>query len=254
MKFDGKVVIVTGGVSGIGLSVAEALAKKGAKVITADLSATPTVLAPQASIAAFKTDVADPTSVQKLVDAVMQAHGRIDCLVQSAGIGLDVPLLDTMPEQFDRIIGVNLKGTFLVGQAVARVMVAQGRGAIVNIASVSGLRGNVGRTAYGASKGAVVTMSEVMAVELAQAGVRVNIVAPGPVETPLVAHLHDQEIRQSWYDTVPMRRYGTPDEIANAAIFLCSDEASYITGHTLVVDGGFMAAGIQRQAGRDSKG
>lgn len=254
MRFDGKIVVVTGGESGIGLAAAQSLAQKGAKVITADLSATVTALDPQATIAAFKTDVADPNAVQGLVDAVMRAHGRIDCLIQSAGIGLDVPLVDTTPEQFDRIITVNLKGMFLVGQAVARIMVAQGSGAIVNIASVSGLRGNVGRAAYGASKGGVVTMSEVMAVELAQAGVRVNIVAPGPVETPLVAQLHDQEIRQSWYDTVPMRRYGTPDEIANAAIFLCSDEASYINGHTLVVDGGFMAAGIQRQTGHGARG
>lgn len=251
MRFMGKIVVVTGGVSGIGLSVAETLAKEGAKVISADLAAPNTSLDPNAAIAAFKTDVADPGSVQRLVDAVMQAHGRIDCLIQSAGIGLDVPMVDTSPEQFDRVITVNLKGTFLVGQAVARVMVGQGHGAIVNIASVSGLRGNVGRTAYGASKGGVVTMSEVMAVELATAGIRVNVVAPGPVETPLVAQLHDKEIRQSWYDTVPMRRYGSSQEIANAAIFLCSDEASYINGHTLVVDGGFMAAGIQRQAGRD---
>ncbi|MDE2327968.1 MAG: SDR family oxidoreductase, partial [Rhodospirillales bacterium] len=151
------------------------------------------------------------------------------------------------PELFDRIIAINLRGTFLVAQAAARAMVAQGGGAIVNIASVSGMRGNVGRTAYGASKGGVVIMSQVMAVELATAGVRVNVIAPGPVDTPLVARMHDAEIRRIWTDAVPMRRYATPEEIAGAAAFLCSEDAGYVTGHVLAVDGGFLGTGVQRR-------
>lgn len=174
----------------------------------------------------------------------MARHGRLDILVNSAGIGRDIPFLDTPLAEFDRLIAVNLRGTFLVGQVAARHMVQSGGGAIVNIASVSGLRGNRGRAAYGASKGGVVTLSQVMAVELAGCGVRVNVIAPGPIETPLVAAVHTEAIRRDWLRQVPMRRYGTPEEIAGVAAFLCSDDAGYVTGHVLAADGGFLAGGI----------
>jgi NAD(P)-dependent dehydrogenase (short-subunit alcohol dehydrogenase family) len=119
-------------------------------------------------------------------------------------------------------------------------------GAIVNIASVSGLRGSVGRAAYGASKGGVITLSQVMAVELAPLGIRVNVIAPGPIDTPLVQRLHDNEVRDAYHRLVPMARYGTPAEIAGAALYLCGPDAAYITGHVLAVDGGFLAAGLRR--------
>ncbi len=244
MRLDGQVAIVTGGLSGIGAAIAARFAAVGARVIAADLTAPAAPLAADAAIAPFACDVAAPASVGALVEAVLAAHGRIDCLVNSAGIGRDVAFLDTPVEVFDRMIAVNLRGTFLVGQACARAMVAAGRGAIINIASVSGLRGNIGRAAYGAAKGGVVTLTQVMATELAPCGVRVNALASGPVDTPLVATMHDPAIRAAWTRVTPMHRYAAPEEIAGAALFLASDEASFVSGHVLAVDGGFAAAGL----------
>ena len=243
MRLAGKIAIVTGGLSGIGAAVAERLVAEGAQVVAADLATDATSLG-DAKLAPFQADVANPDSVAALVAAVLARHGRIDCLVNSAGIGRDIPFLDTPLEMFDRIVAINLRGTFIVGQAVARAMRDSGGGAIVNIASVSGMTGNVGRSAYGASKGGVVVLSQVMAVDLAAFGIRVNVLAPGPVETPLVAAMHGAEIRERWAGVVPMRRYAQPAEMAGAAAFLCSDDASYVTGHVLAVDGGFLGAGL----------
>lgn len=247
-RLAGKVAVVTGGLSGIGAAIARRLASEGARVIAADLSASDRVVQNGAAapdgIEPAPLDVANEASVADCFAAVIARHGRLDILVNSAGIGRDLPFLDTPAAEFDQQIAVNLRGTFLAGQAAARHMAAGNGGAIVNIASVSGLRGNRGRAAYGASKGGVVTMSQVMAVELAQYGIRVNVIAPGPIETPLVATLHTDAIRQDWLRQVPMRRYGTTDEIAGVAAFLCSDDAGYVTGHVLAADGGFMAGGI----------
>jgi NAD(P)-dependent dehydrogenase (short-subunit alcohol dehydrogenase family) len=189
-------------------------------------------------------DVTDPASVDTLVQGAIAAHGRIDVLVNSAGIGHGIPFLETPVEIFDRVIAVNLKGTFLVARAAAREMVGRGAGRIINIASVSGQRGNTGRAAYGASKGGVIALSQVMAVELAPRGVLVNVISPGPVETPLVARMHTAAAREAWLDRTPLGRYARPDQIAAAAVFLASDDAGHIVGHVLSVDGGFMAAGI----------
>ncbi len=234
VSLQGKVAIVTGGASGIGAAVAVRFVAEGADVVAADI----------APDAAHHLDVASAESCAALVSRVMAAHGRVDCLVNCAGIGVDIPFLDTPVETFDRIIAVNLRGSFLIGQACAKVM--QPGSAIVNFASVSGLRGNAGRAAYGASKAGVITLSQVMAAELAARGIRVNVIAPGPVDTPLVARLHDAEMRERWHQSVPMRRYGTTEEIAGTAAFLCGADASYITGHVLAVDGGFLAGGVHR--------
>jgi NAD(P)-dependent dehydrogenase (short-subunit alcohol dehydrogenase family) len=242
-RLQGKIAIVTGGLSGIGEAVARRMVAEGATVIAADLATDAATLG-EGPLSAFRADVADPASIDALVAAVLARHGRIDCLVNSAGIGKDIPFLDTPLEVFDRVIAINLRGTFIVGQAVARAMRDTGGGAIVNIASISGVRANVGRSAYGASKGGVVLLSQVMAVDLADFGIRVNVLAPGPVETPLVAALHHPAIRKQWTDAVPLRRYGQPDEMAGAAVFLCSNDASYMTGHVMAVDGGFLAAGL----------
>jgi NAD(P)-dependent dehydrogenase (short-subunit alcohol dehydrogenase family) len=250
MRVAEKVAIVTGGLSGIGVAVAARLAHDGMIVVAADISTQSMALDRTLGIHPFRVDVTDQNSVATLVQAVMAAYGRLDCLVHCAGIGRVLPFLETPLETFDLVLKTNLYGTFIVGQACARVMAAAGRGAIVNIGSVSGLRGNAGRAAYGASKGAIVTLTEVMAVELAEHGVRVNVVAPGPIETPLTATQHDADARTSWIEAVPMRCYGRPEDVASAAAFLCSDDACYITGAVFAVDGGFSGGGILSRSKR----
>jgi NAD(P)-dependent dehydrogenase (short-subunit alcohol dehydrogenase family) len=171
--------------------------------------------------------------------------GPLTGVVNSAGIGRDVPALDTSVDLFRKMLEVNLIGSFVVSREVAKRMRERGAGSIVNIASVSGVMGNKGRVAYGASKGGVITMTKVMAVELASLGIRVNAIAPGPIETPLVQEVHTPEVRAAWMSTVPQRRYGLPGEIAGTAVFLLDNrKSSYITGQTICVDGGFSIAGI----------
>jgi NAD(P)-dependent dehydrogenase (short-subunit alcohol dehydrogenase family) len=243
-----KIAIVTGGLSGIGDAIARRMVAEGATVIAADVSSDATTLG-DGSLRPLHVDVAEADSVDRMVRTVLERHGRLDCVVNSAGIGKEIPFLETPLETFDRIVAVNLRGTFIVGQATARAMSGRGGGSIVNIASVSGMTGNVGRSAYGASKGGVVVLSRVMAVDLASEGIRVNVLAPGPVETPLVAQMHSPETRGRWLDRTPMRRYARPEEMAGAAVFLCSDDASFITGHVLAADGGFLGAGLTAYPG-----
>jgi NAD(P)-dependent dehydrogenase (short-subunit alcohol dehydrogenase family) len=224
------------------------MVEEGAAVIAADL-ATDAVALGDGPLSPLRVDVAEPASVDAMVRAVMERHGRLDCLVNSAGIARDIPFLETPLETFDRIVAVNLRGTFIVGQAAARAMRQTGRGgSIVNVASVSGVVGNVGRSAYGASKGGVVVLSRVMAVDLAADGIRVNVLAPGPVATPMVEQVHTPAVRAQWDERVPLRRYGRPEEMATAAVFLCSDDASYVNGHVLAADGGFLGAGLTAPA------
>jgi NAD(P)-dependent dehydrogenase (short-subunit alcohol dehydrogenase family) len=237
MRLHGKVALITGGVSGIGAAIAARFAAEGAIVVTSDVTDDADIVA----------DVSDAAAVATLADEIVSRHGRIDCVVNSAGIAAVIPFLDTPVTTFDRIMAVNLRGTFLVGQACAKLMAASGGGAIVNIASVAGVRGSVGRAAYGPSKAGVINLTQVMALELAEHGIRVNVVAPGPVETPLVKLVHDEATRRNWNAFVPLARYATPDEIAGAALFLCSDDASYVTGHVLAVDGGFAGAGLSNR-------
>jgi NAD(P)-dependent dehydrogenase (short-subunit alcohol dehydrogenase family) len=245
MRLQGKIAIVTGAASGIGAAIAERFAAEGAETIAADLACTDEGFSSHVSsgVNRHNLDVSEPGSVERLVDAVLSRFRRIDVLVNCAGIGANKPFLDTPLELFDRILAVNLRGVFLMSQAAARRMTTSG-GSIINIGSISGLRGNLGRAAYGASKGGLVTMSEVMAVELAGHRIRVNVIAPGPIETPLVEAMVSPAERAMWTKRLPLGRYGTVADVAGAALFLASEEASYITGHVLAVDGGFLAGGV----------
>ncbi|TWA57327.1 enoyl-ACP reductase-like protein [Azospirillum baldaniorum] len=162
----------------------------------------------------------------------------------TAGIGSSTPFLDVLLEDWNRTIAVNLTGAFLVAQAAARVMVGHGGGRIVNVTSPSGQRGGRGRAAYGASKAGLELLTKVMAVELAEHGITVNAIAPGPIETEMVRHAHDARTRAAYSRLIPMAGYGSPEDIGAAAVFLCSDESRYVHGHVLNVDGGFGSAGL----------
>ncbi len=245
--------LVTGGASGIGLAVALQLTGEGWDVVVGDANAEAVERLTAQSRA---TPIAQGLGVCEAVcldvtdaDAVADLFTRIDGarlrgLVNAAGIGRSVPFLDTSVELFRKILDVNLVGTFIVGKAAATCMSRAYGGSIVNISSGSALRGNAGRAAYGASKGGVEMLTKVMAVELSAAGIRVNSVAPGPIETPLVATMHSAADRARAVRSVPQGRYGTPEDIAMAVSFLLEDRRSgYMTGATLCVDGGFAAAG-----------
>jgi NAD(P)-dependent dehydrogenase (short-subunit alcohol dehydrogenase family) len=247
-------ILVTGGASGIGRAVVEGVLAEGWRAVAIDLPGRPldemrAAHAPD-RLRCTDLDVTDEAAVTAEVAAAERDFGPVAGLVNSAGIARDVGMLATDAGLFRRTLEVNVIGSFLFAREAARVMRGRG-GAIVNISSVSGIQGNEGRVAYGASKGAVITMSKVMAVELAPLGIRVNVIAPGPIETPLVAEVHTDEVRATWLASVPMRRYGAPADIAAAAVFLLDDAKSgFVTGHTLCVDGGFTIAGIQTGSAR----
>lgn len=238
--------VVTGGASGIGLAVVERLLEDGWAVAALD-SDTERLAAAEEELDAdnaifLSADITDEDDVAQAFDQVVDRLGLIGGLVNSAGIARNLPAEETSAELFRQILDVNLVGSFICARAALERM---GEAlSIVNIASVSGLRANRGRVAYGASKAGVKLMSEVLALEFGHRGVRVNCVAPGPIQTPMVSRLHSPGDRHVWTGRVPQGRYGEPEEVAAAIAFLLSPEASYVNGHTLAVDGGFLAAGI----------
>ena len=244
-----KVALVTGAARGIGLAAATRFLADGWQVAMLDilgdtLRAAVKTLDREDAALALEADVSDPAAVQ---DAVQQAHwqfGRIDALVNNAGIAVFKPMLDVTLEEWQRVLAVNLTGPFLMTQAVAPIMRDQGGGAIVNITSISGVRGSTLRVAYGTSKAALAHLTRQQAAELGEYGIRVNAVAPGPVDTAMAKAVHTPEIRADYHDHIPLNRYGLEAELAQAVCFLCGDQASYITGHELAVDGGFAAAGV----------
>jgi NAD(P)-dependent dehydrogenase (short-subunit alcohol dehydrogenase family) len=259
MRFADNVAIVTGGASGIGREVARRLVEEGARMFVADrdLSAASRVVADLAGrgpvAEAVQVDVADPASVDAMVEHVVSAAGRIDILVHSAGVGVERLFLDMTREEWARIIDVDLTGTFLTCQAVARKMIQREYGRILTMSSTAGVRGGTGRAAYGAAKAGVISLTQVMAVELAPYGVTANTLTPGAIETELVRAMHSAETREVYTAAIPANRYGTPDEVASAALFLVSEEARYITGHALAVDGGFLAAGVMKKSVKAEK-
>ena len=253
--------IVTGGASGIGLATADLLAECGARIVIADLDerageACCDKLRAEKGVEAIyvRTDVANGRDVDALVERTVQAFGTIEILMHFAGIGMERGALDTSPDDWARLISTNLTGSFLVLQAVGRVMVGAGYGRIVAMSSIAGLRGGTGRVAYGASKGGVLAMMQVMALEWAPHSVTVNALAPGAIETALVKKMHDAETRRAYLSGIPMKRYGTPEEVASAAVLLALPSASYLTGVTLPVDGGFASSGVIKSGTRTASG
>lgn len=248
MRLKDKVALVTGAGGGIGTAVAKRFAGEGAVVLCtdrdlpkADATAAAIVKANGAA-QAFAADVSDPKHCEAQVAETIRRFGRIDILVNNAGIGLHKLALDTSLEDWERVMRINLTGSFLTAQAAARRMVAQGGGRIIQIGSISGQRGNMGGIAYGASKAAVMHVCKVLAVELSAKGVMVNAIAPGPIETGISKHGPSR--KQNYLSRIPTGAYGTVEAVANAALYLASDESAWVTGHVLNVDGGFGAAGL----------
>lgn len=244
-----QVALVTGAGRGIGLAVARRFVADGWRVALLDIeqalldAALADLAAPDATLA-LRCDVADPAAVDAAVRQAAGRWGRLDALVNNAGTAVFKPMLDTTPDEWARVLAVNLTGPFLCTQAAAPFMAEGGGGAVVNITSISGRRASTLRVAYGTSKAGLAHLTKQQAVELAGLGIRVNAVAPGPVDTAMAKAVHTAEIRRDYHDAVPLARYGLETELAAVVVFLCGDGASYVTGQEIAVDGGFDAAGI----------
>jgi NAD(P)-dependent dehydrogenase (short-subunit alcohol dehydrogenase family) len=244
-----RVALITGAGRGIGLAAARRFLAEGWAVALLDIdaglldAALADLDAPAATLA-LHCDVADAPGIFAAVRRAAAHFGRLDALVNNAGIAVFRPILETTPEDWARVLAVNLTGPFLATQAAAPLMAETGGGAVVNITSISGLRASTMRVAYGTSKAGLAHLTKQQAVELAALGIRVNAIAPGPVDTAMAKAVHTPEIRRDYHDTIPLNRYGLEAELAEAIFFLCSDRASYINGQIIAVDGGFEATGI----------
>ena len=244
----GKIAIVTGGGSGLGREISFALAKSGARVVVADINpAAGRETAAQieqlpGEALTFELDVADSRKVRELAQFVVERYGAIDILVNSAGITKRLPPLDFPEEDFDRIIAVNLKGTFLCCQAAARQMVKQAAGKIVNLTSIGGMAALPNTVAYCASKGGVVQMTRALAIDLAPHHINVNAIAPSLANTPIAETVFQNPKTLEWFlSKVPLGRLCEPRDVAEAVLFLSSPSSDFITGHVLAVDGGYLA-------------
>ena len=237
-----RVALITGAARGIGAVIAERFAKEGAAVIIADIvldAANETadrIKSSGGKAEAAKLNVTDKEQVDALVSSIVERHGKLDILINNAGITRDALAMKMKVEDWDAVIDVNLKGTWIPSQAVIRPMRKQKWGRIVNTASVAAL-GNIGQANYSASKGAVMSLTRTLALELARSGITVNCVAPGAIMTPMLAEV-PEDMRSKYLERIPVRRFGEPDDVANVHLFLCSDLAAYITGQTIFVDGG----------------
>ena len=267
-----SVAVITGAARGIGLEIARQFVAQGTRVVLLDIEATLLAQAVQtegwssAQALALPCDVAAESQVQAAIAQAIQAFGRIDHLVNNAGVAVFKPMLEHTAQEWQRVIDINLTGAFLCTQACAPHMLRNNhsagnaagplapsqKGSIVNIASISGLRASSLRAAYGTSKAALIHLTKQQAVELGNLGIRCNAIAPGPVETAMAKAVHSAEIRRDYHDAIPLARYGTEAEIARAVLWLCSPQASYVNGQCVAVDGGFDASGIGLVSLRDT--
>ncbi len=245
MRLEGKTAIVTGGASGFGAGIVQKFLTEGARVMIADINgeaASDMASAVGTNAIAQHVDVSDAASVQAMANAVSEEFGKLDILVNNAGVThLPAPLEDVDDDEFDRVFAVNMKSVYLTARAFVPQMKIRGAGTILNVASTAGLSPRPNLNWYNASKGWMITATKTMAVELAPSGVRVNAICPVAGETPLLKSFMGEdtpEIRAKFLSTIPLGRFSTPEDMANAACFLCSDEASMITGTALEVDGG----------------
>lgn len=243
MRLKDKVAIITGSAQGIGKETAKTFAREGAKVVISDINENAVkevveeIKAMGAEALGFRVDVSKRAQVDEMVAEVKKAWGRVDVLVNNAGITADSMFKKMTEEQFDRVININLKGVYNCAQAVLETMTEQGSGVILNASSVVGIYGNLGQTNYAAAKWGVIGMTKTWAKELGRKGIRVNAVAPGFIMTPMTEAM-PEKVLEMMKEKAPLQRLGTPQDIANAYLFLASDEASFVTGTVLSVDGG----------------
>ena len=248
MLLEGKVAIVTGASRGIGKAIAEQFIAQGAKVAFTYRSSAEAAAALEQELSAgggtvkgFQSDAASMTDAERLVGEVVEAFGTVDIVINNAGITDDTLLMRMTEEQWDRVISVNLKSCFNLTKAVMRTMLKARSGSIVNISSVVGVQGNAGQANYAASKAGILGFTKSVALELGSRNIRCNAIAPGFIETEMTAKL-DADTVQGWRDAIPLKRGGTPEDVANLCVFLASDMSAYITGQTLNVDGGMITA------------
>jgi len=240
-----EVAIISGAARGIGLATARQFLGQGRRVAMVDYDGQEleAVTAGLENVLALPLDVSDSAAAQDIVDQTINAFGRVDHLVNNAGVADFGPIESTDFDRWRRVMATNLDGVFLCTQAAIPAL-KKSKGSIVNIASISGLRASTLRVAYGTSKAGVMHLTRQQAAELGEYGIRANCVAPGPVRTKLAMAVHSQDIIDAYHDAIPLNRYGTEDELANVISFLCSEAASYVTGQTIAVDGGFECTGI----------
>lgn len=240
-----KLAIVTGAARGIGLSTTKILLDLGWQVAMVDRDAAELENAAQGlqNVQTIDCDVSDPEQVAAMAQQAKAVTGRVDALVNNAGVADFGPMLDTDFKRWRTVMATNLDGVFLCSQAIIPAL-KETRGCIVNVASISGLRASTLRVAYGTSKAAVIHLTKQQAAELGEHGIRVNCVSPGPVRTKLAIAVHTQDIIDAYHDAIPLNRYGSEEEIANLIAFLCSPQATYITGQSIAADGGFDSTGV----------
>jgi len=252
MTMQGATAIVTGAARGIGLATTKLFLEEGRRVAMIDRDGPALMEAAEGleNVLTVVCDVSQPDQVDEMVAEVLDAFGRIDALVNNAGVADFGPMSETDFTRWRTVMETNLDGVFLCTQACAPAL-AQACGAIVNIASISGLRASTLRVAYGTSKAAVMHLTQQQAAEMGEHGVRANCVCPGPVATKLAMAVHSPEIIAAYHDAIPLNRYGSEEEIGQMIVFLCSPKASYVTGQVIAVDGGFESTGIGLPALRD---